>query len=212
MTAQLHILNASGSLSHLLPDIESAFQFAIARIGALIPVDGVNVLVSDRPDVVLPEYSIGGYAPRADVAEIFVDSRAPEIKSKLNNHLLCTLGHELHHCARWRSTGYGKTLGEAIVTEGLACAFEGELVSGFLPFYARALNDQALLDGVSKAHIDWDRPDYDHASWFFGSSHIARHTGYSIGYEIVARYIRSTGQPASRLVDVCASEVRGVQP
>jgi len=212
MTAQLHILNASGSLSHLLQNIESAYQAAISRVEALIPIDGVNVLVYDHPNGVIPEYSIGGYAPRADVAEIFVDSHHPEIELKLERHLLCVLGHELHHCARWRSTGYGKTLGEAIVTEGLACAFEGELVSGFQPFYARALNDRALLDGISKAHIDWDRSDYDHASWFFGSSHMAKHTGYSIGYAIVARYIRTTGQPASRLIDVCASEVRGVQP
>ena len=210
MSAQLHILNASGSLSHLIQSIEIAYLSALSQIESLIPVGSVDVLVSDRPSSTIPEYSIGGYSPRAGIAEIFLDAGDPDIESKLNKHLLCVLGHELHHCARWRSVGYGKTLGEAIVSEGLACAFEGELAAGFQPFYARALNDQAFQDCVLQVGRDWDRADYDHAAWFFGAAHLPRHAGYSIGYEIVSRHIRKTGQLASRLVDVCASEVRGM--
>lgn len=107
------------------------------------------------------------------------------------------LGHELHHCVRWAGPGYGPTLAEAVVSEGLACCFEVQFRGGEQPFYARPLAAQDRAR-VRAAFLEQrDRPGYDHQAWFYGSGEWPRHAGYALGREIVERHLlRHGGSPA----------------
>jgi uncharacterized protein YjaZ len=118
-----------------------------------------------------------------------------------------TLAHELHHAARNQGPGYGKTLGEALVSEGLAQAFEAD-ITGHVPFYAVAL-DAVTLDRVSKVALpDLDREDYNHNSWFFGDGEeFPRHGGYSVGYAVVMAHLAASGQSAAALATLPASMI-----
>ena|GEM_PF-559063 len=180
--------------------VERAFSRGVETVSALLPVSNIDVVVrADR--LVIPETGMGGYGPSADVVYLTIDPATPNLFTGFDPEFVATLGHELHHCVRHGGPGYGGTLGEALVTEGLACHFETELRGGAVPFYARALEDNALEALWARAKLELKNSSYDHDAWFFGSSAkgIPRHTGYSVGFSIVAQYVRSRGTSASRL-------------
>ena len=151
----------------------------------------MDVVLHRNPSFVIPETGVCGYAPTANLVEISLDPNNKNFVSCFSMELAATLVHELHHCMRWRGPGYGKTLREAIITEGLAQNFEAEY-RGAPPFYAVSLRDDQLKEMRVKSQIDLDSQSYIHADWFFGSETrgIPRHTGYSLGYEIVAEHLR----------------------
>jgi uncharacterized protein YjaZ len=123
-------------------------------------------------------------------------------ENSLENEFFTTLGHELHHCMRWRTVGYGSTLLEALVTEGLACHFEIELRPGIIPFYATALEEEEISDLLAKAISSFSDTNYSHDEWFFGQNDaIPLHAGYTLGFELVSRYIRQQHREASQLYD-----------
>jgi hypothetical protein len=78
------------------------------------------------------------------------------------------VAHEVHHCLRMGGPGYGRTLSEALVSEGLAGHFTRRLFDNPPEPWECAVDDEVL-----HAH----RPDketpsakwYNHAEWFFGT-------------------------------------------
>src|SRR4051812_16473282 len=92
----------------------------LAETSRLIPVAGVRFVINHRPAAIVPEIGIGGscYEPTTVSLDVRVgfDLGAEAGRRQIRY----TVAHELHHAARWRSVGYGRSLGEGIVTEGLA--------------------------------------------------------------------------------------------
>lgn len=205
MTIHLHLLNARGKLNPVRERVENAFSHGVATLSALLPIANIDVVVQANA-FVIPETGMVGYSPAADVLYFTLDPANPNLWQDFDTEFLATLGHELHHCLRHGGPGYGRTLGEALVSEGLACHFETELRGGAIPFYARALDSGALEAMRARAHAELTSTAYNHKAWFFGSSapDIPRHTGYAVGFSIVAQYIHRGGTPASRLWDVPA--------
>lgn len=99
---------------------------------------------------------------------------------------------------RWRDPGYGDTLGEAMIAEGLACLYE-EQKTGNVPIYAKIVLKESQIKLANKI---LDSKDYDHAEWFFGSKKIDRWFGYSYGYRLCKEYSKKTGKEASDLVNI----------
>ena len=96
--------------------------------------------------------------------------------------------------------GYGSTLLETLVSEGLALHFEAE-ARGTPPLYARIDADlQALWE---QAQPELHAP-HDHSLWFFGTAHRPRWAGYALGYELVLRYLQQQGGDAITHVDAPA--------
>ena len=83
------------------------------------------------------------------------------------DRLLATLAHEMHHVARLRSGVETYTLGGRFVSEGLAQCFEEE-VGAPTPFYAMALDDEALKRMADRARPLLSATDYEHDNWMFG--------------------------------------------
>ena len=206
MPAQLHLLNSANQISHVKRKIESTFVQGLASIEALIKVSNVDVVVYRDSRLVIPETGVGGYSPSHDRVFIAVDPEHSSFEEHFERNFISILGHELHHCARWMMPGYGTTLKEAIVSEGLACHFETELCDGTVPFYAQCLDNQEQIQVLTEFENSCNSPAYDHAAWFYGSGYLPRQAGYSLGFAIVAAYIAVHGFPASKLTNLPADE------
>lgn len=150
-----------------------------------MPVSGVAVVVYANPAQVIPALGVGGFSPGANRVFIAVNPDNARFVRGLERKCLPTPGHELHHCLRSGAVGYGNTLGEVSITEGLACHFETELRSGAVPFYASALEQGAIPPLLIRAKVNFGNADYDHQGWFFGTaSTTALYAGYTPGFEL----------------------------
>lgn len=119
------------------------------------------------------------------------------------------MAHELHHVARWRTVGYGGTLRQAIVTEGLADHFSMEFGRSAPPIWSLALVGDTLDSWIAAASQTWDQPGYSHSGWFLGGDpSIPRWAGYAIGYELVGRHLAANPEvSATSLVDSPATTI-----
>jgi uncharacterized protein YjaZ len=121
------------------------------------------------------------------------------------------VAHELHHTSRIRTgPGYGKTLGEALVTEGLADHFASEAFPDTPPQpWDNALSKDQEAELWRKAQSILDVPGgYNHQAWFFGggAAGLPRWTGYTLGYKIVLAYL-GDDRSASSAAGVTAGTV-----
>ncbi|MGH7196358.1 MAG: DUF2268 domain-containing putative Zn-dependent protease [Candidatus Saccharimonadales bacterium] len=98
-----------------------------------------------------------------------------------------TLYHELHHMARHQNVGYGKTLGGAVLSEGIATYYEEFKTDWSPPWGNATYSKKDVADAISM----WDSEDYNHSEWFF-SSERGRWVGYALGVEIVRKLYSDT--------------------
>ncbi|MBF9263875.1 DUF2268 domain-containing protein [Paracidovorax cattleyae] len=204
----IHLLNAGNELGIHVDTLRAALEPVTAAVLPRLPLQGVDVLVYHDPASTIPELGAGGYTPCAHRVFLPIDVHRHEADPAAFGHALRSLlAHELHHCARWAGPGYGNTLGEALVSEGLACLFESEFGSSGPPFYAHSLSKARLETIAPLARAQRDRTDYGHAQWFYGTrpDTLPRHAGYALGYAMAVRHSRRTGLSASELVHVPAS-------
>jgi uncharacterized protein YjaZ len=161
------------------------------------------------PSKVIPQLGMVGhcYGP-----EKFTLSFAPESDNFLpalaDGAVRRQVAHELHHCLRNAGPGYGLSLGEALVSEGLAGHFVHRLFGTSPEPWECALPDEvALSHWPDKGALA--ATDYDHAGWFFGSGRrYPLWLGYTLGYVVVGRWLNRTAVIDDRiLVNVPAADV-----
>ena len=206
---ELHILDAQGTLANYKKKIKELFRSSYKKISEVLVVNALDVTVEEEPKHVIPGMVIGGYAPGPHRVEIYMDTSKVNFARLFTAQFPVTLAHELHHAVRWKTVGYGTTLGEALVTEGLAMHFEAEVFPEDLSPWAKALDekqDKGLWPRVQK---ELTKKGYDHNAWFFGShrKNIPHWAGYRIGYRLVGQYLSETGKLASECVGVTAAKV-----
>jgi uncharacterized protein YjaZ len=176
---------------------QRVFDEVTPGVGAVLDVRGVRVRVRADPGRAIAGYGLGGQTFAEDRIEIFVDPNFPALESVLAARFAVLLAHELHHAARWRGPGYGRTLLEAMVSEGLADRFAVEHLGVAAPPWSVALTEAALPQHIAAAAEEFDRIGYDHPAWFFGDRGLhPRWTGYAIGYRLVQN-VQSRGQARS---------------
>jgi uncharacterized protein YjaZ len=209
MPRALHILNADGALDRWVVRIEHAFVRSVALVERFIPVGDVDVIVYNDAEYVVPELGVSGFCTSPRRLYIPLDINHAELGEKFEGRFQAFLAHELHHCARRSIRGYADTLLQALVTEGLACCFEAELPSGSVPMYATRVSGASLDRIWQKASLELELPIRTWGDWFFGerAPEIPNHAGYSLGYDIVSKWLTRTGQSASAAYAVSAAEV-----
>jgi uncharacterized protein YjaZ len=114
--------------------------------------------------------------------------------------------------------GYGRTLEEAVVTEGLAQHMEAEMGWGAGPPAALGPGGRELV--AARFEAERRRADVSFSDWFFGGGGgLPPGAGYLLGYRVVADHLAQTGERASNLAGVQASAVlertvdrRGLRP
>lgn len=187
-----HILNASGKLTSHIKIIEFNFNKAIKKVTERLPISNVDVIIAENPVGAIPKLGIGGRSLNANLVFISIDSNFPNLTKSLNDGLERTLAHELHHCIRWSNVGYGDTLLEALISEGLADHFDIEVNNKNPEPWSIALSEEKTKELLEKAKPEFNNKKYNHQAWFFGRgvTDIPKWTGYSLGFYLVGEYLK----------------------
>jgi len=188
------------------PQIRKILPIVVSAVERQIILPDIEVIVEDKPEATIPETGMGGFAPDANRLFIRIDPEKESLRKNFEREFRSTLTHELHHCARWASVGYGTTLLEAMVSEGLADHFDIEVNGGDPKPWSVSVEGEELQELREKAE-PFLNSEYDEAEWFFGAGELPKWTGYSLGFAIVGDYIEHAGKSASELVNVKASEL-----
>jgi len=181
-------------------DIWEAFRLAKEAALERFEVEGVDIFVFQSDFGVIKELGIGGFTASKNTIFCYIGKNTKSIdKKRLSSILL----HELHHAKRDGAVGYGKTLGEALVSEGLACLLEEEYL-GKTPIYAKEKLDDAVIACAKK---EQDAKHYDHDAWFYGTADLPRWAGYTLGYDLCKKYADKNSKSAGKLTKIHANEI-----
>jgi len=196
MSWHVHWLEASGDLHPWRETIAADIAIARDAISGMLPLPTLDILVERGSDEPLPETGTTGFAYRPSLFSLTLDPDNPNFATALSNgDIRRTVVHEVHHCLRMAGPGYGATLGETLVSEGLA----GQFVSHLFGTPPEPW-ESAVSDSVLAAH----RPDpamlagtdHDHGAWFFGrGGRYPRWLGYTLGYRIVGDWLAAGPAP-----------------
>ena len=88
---------------------------------------------------------------------------------------------------------YGRTLGEALVSEGLAGRFVGHVL-GTLPEPWDIAFDDDMLASQAPSAAELAGRNHEHGAWFFGiGGRKPRWLGYTLGFQIVGDWLAVAG-------------------
>ncbi|MEL6572188.1 MAG: DUF2268 domain-containing putative Zn-dependent protease [Pseudomonadota bacterium] len=189
MAYHLHIMLATGRLLPLSDAINTSVTRVAAAIDQVTALPAIDVIVADNPTHTIPDEGIGGFCGSADLISLALDPEHAHLDFSDRGAFDRTIAHETHHALRWAGVGYGKTLGGALVSEGLAGHFVHQVLGTRPEAWESAVPAAELPKLEAEAIKAWDDPNYDHAAWFFGTSDLAHWGGYSLGFSIVGRYL-----------------------
>jgi len=192
-------------------DLDRTVEESLRRIDELLPAPRAVVNIMIDPSRVIPEVGVGGFTnPNGDVS-IWLDVRNPErLVEATEVWLPDTLAHEVHHQRRVaQKAGSWATLGDAVVTEGLATVFAREAFPSVpLQPWASALAADQERTVWELARSLLDGPNRQHERWFFGRGDLPRWAGYTLGVNIVTSYLRThPGETAGSLVGESAARI-----
>lgn len=191
------LTEANGNLSNKKEMIENAIKMAEEYAFSKLNIDwDIDVLVTNRIPMIIPENGAGGYTFSADFIRINIDD-----KKATENLISENAVHELCHAARWgKNDEWIKFLFDGLIFEGLACVLEAEFVkdrsekSLFIKTILERTDEknkkilEELRDQLDSNHYDYD------TIFFNGNDKLSRWSGYSLGYYLVKKYLEKTGK------------------
>lgn len=197
----VHYANACGQLDGWIERISEGIETARYRAEQVSTAISLDVVVQVWPGQVIDCRGFVGYAPTGTMMQLTLDPDNANFADSMGEPFERMVAHELHHVMRWRGPGYGRTLGEALVSEGLAGHFCRQLYASAPEPWESALSEKETTACVMKAEQEWFAPSYRHGEWFFGQGGLPHWAGYSLGYAVVDRYLQHNGgQSAASLV------------
>lgn len=204
----LHWLEASGDLEPLRAEIQKNFEAAYNSVAGLLPPPRLDVLIQMGAGETIPEMGIVGRAYRGTLFAMTLDPDNPNFaKSMVDGALHRQIVHEVHHCMRMAGPGYGWTLGEALVSEGLAGQFVHRLLNTPPEPWERAVSPERLLSSPVDQNA-LASTGYNHPAWFYGRGPHPRWLGYTLGYEMVGCWLKDAGElDATTWISVPAATV-----
>lgn len=196
----LHFLNARLELTPVLSELRAASREAVARASDHADLPDFDLVIRPQSDR-SADGAVQGQCPAPGVIEIAVtpDRCDPA-------HYARVLVRQTAHLVRWTGPGYGRSLGEALVSEGLAGHFVLQVVGG----QPDALDAVRPAQGAMRqAMNEWARRDHDHARWFNGKGDLRKGTGHSLGHRIIAEHLaQNPGVTAASLATAPAEPFR----
>ncbi|ROM33716.1 hypothetical protein BK648_23330 [Pseudomonas poae] len=204
----LHWLEASGSLAAFHQVLNEEFEVAYRAIARWMPPPRLDVLIQRLPGETLAELGLVGRAYRSTMFSLTLDPDNPNFAASLKDGAVHRhIVHEVHHCLRMAGPGYGWTLGEALISEGLAGQFVRHVLGSEPEPWERA-HDLETLQAAPVSLNELEATYYDHSAWFFGTGDKPRWLGYALGYQMVGRWLAITGAPdATDWVNVPAKDI-----
>lgn len=204
----LHWLEASGSLAEHRCELIGEFDAAYKTVSRLMTPPRLDVLIQRLAGETIPEMGLVGRAYRSTMFTMTIDPDNPNLLSSLSTGTLHRqIVHEVHHCLRMAGPGYGWTLGEALVSEGLAGQFVRHLLGNDPEPWECAVTGADLL----RSQVDLktlESTHYNHSEWFFGFGAHPKWLGYTLGYQMVGRWLASVGEiDAATWINVPADDI-----
>ncbi len=136
---------------------------------------------------------VDGHAQSGGFLLLRIDLRDEKyrIKDLLGSPLKAVVVHEANHVARWQGPGYGFSLLEATVSEGLATVYEKMNSKGHEIPHADYSNLEEFL-GKYRTRDKNDDATYNHNSWFFGfDPKYPKFLGYKVGTYIIDEALKN---------------------
>lgn len=207
---RLHWLEAAGSLAPWREVLAAEIHAGCEAADRRTTLPAVDILVQNLPQSIIPELGLGAHAHRPSCFSLSLDPHHPRFADSLAGGAVQRLvAHELHHCLRMAAIGWNHTLGDALVSEGLAGHFVQECLETPPEIWETALGAAALAEWSARAQTVAGVLRYDHAAWFYGSSSTfardgsapPRWAGYAIGFDLVGRYLKL--HPEARPSQLC---------
>ena len=200
--------DGAGALREHEAAIRQLVETTSERVSSILALSGVTVNVIPSSSRAIGGYGVGGFTPTGSLVEIYIDPSFANLAQVLPDRVPRLTAHELHHAKRWRGPGYGRTLREAIVSEGLADHFAVELFGLPLPPWSEAFPRDDTARYLELARPELGSSSYDHDRWFFNASAtLPRWTGYTLGYRVIESYKSSRpGTTAALLVSTPAAD------
>ncbi|NJD11403.1 MAG: hypothetical protein FIB01_13520 [Gemmatimonadetes bacterium] len=187
-TTAIYFHRSLAAVDSLQPRLLAAIRLALDAIGRVVPVSNVRIRVVVLPEAVLPAFGVSGVADSSRI-DLFLDPEHPNLRNGIQQALLPTIAHEYHHVLRNRTSAYGNTLYEAMVSEGLAEEFVREVTGRPAP-WTGSLPPDVRAHWRREAEAIWCREQYDQGAWFIGTGGtMPRGTGFEIGADIVGEYL-----------------------
>ena len=163
--------------------------------------ENVTILVDTDSNMIDSNIGVGGYTEDKSQVQLSID---PTYKDLSNEEIFATLVHELSHVKRDYGPGYGTTLFDYLVFEGLGVAFEEEVCGAntYYPDHLRKLHDARELVETFSYMFDYDDTQYDYMDFILGNAEkgIPEFAVYSMGLYIIDRYLARTDKKVSELL------------
>lgn len=209
MSFNIYILNASNKLTNLEPRIIDLVSQSEKLLSQHMNFSNLTIdLVIKAGSYVVPEVGIGAYCTGQHEIQMTLDIENAHLNEYFDDVFIATLAHEAHHACRHSTVGFGKSLFDSIILEGLACQFEVEM--GYKPpVYVQHLESDERQLLINKAKLEWSNETYHHNDWFFGNEAIGmpKWVGYDIGYYLTGLYIEKINQSAGECYDTPSREI-----
>jgi len=169
----------------------------LTRIGRLLPGPAADIRL-DAGAQVIPGTGVMGYTRASGLVTATLDTHESPtaLRRTLRAWLLVALSHEVDHSVRiLAGPGFGTSLLDQIVSEGVASAFDIEVQPNIDLPWTHALTARQEQEMWHRA-----RPQLNLAGlydqWFFGGNGVPHWAAFQIGYHIardyLARHPRST--------------------
>lgn len=208
----IHFLETERKLDSKMKNfLEKTIKTHAAKACRFLGISYVNITVYANPNFAIPETGEGGYAASGDWFQIYIDPTRSEddLKKIINIDIPLTIYHELNHVARWNSVGYGSTLPEAIITEGLASVFAAEnwekAKSPWVKYSSKEINELIGIYQNRDKNLD---SEYSHDDWFYGMGELPKWIGYKLGFHIVKLARKNNPEIGwDKLIDMSAEEI-----
>lgn len=189
------LTEANGNLSDKKEVIKNAVRAAEKYAFQKLKIDwDIDVLITNRIPMIIPENGAGGYTFSADFIRINIDD-----KKATENLISENVVHELCHAARWgKNDEWIKSLFDGLIFEGLACTLEAEFVKDksektlfIRTIFERPDKENEKILAEIRNKLDSNEYNYDEI-FFNGNDNLPRWSGYSLGFYLVKKYFEKT--------------------
>lgn len=177
--------------------IKTRIMEASARVGDKFPLSEIDIVVVASDDVGF----WGNAFYRNTITLIHGSGSALEA-----NRIAPTFYHELHHLARMQAIGYGTTLGEAVISEGLAVGMEAEMEED-MSIYGEFKNEAEFKKTYSSFLQEQLSTSYSYQRWFVDRDAEVVFAGYKLGYKLITQYCDQTKNKPSELFATHAKDI-----
>lgn len=196
----LHLLNARHDLTRVLSEVRQVSRDAMVRVSSHADLPNFDLVIRAHGDR-SADGAVQGQCPAPGIIEIALtpDRFDPAQYTR-------ALVRQMAHLIRQDGPGYGRSLGEVLVSEGLAGHFVVQVMGG----PPDAVDTVRPAQGAMRqAMNEWARQDYDRARWFGGKGDLRKGTGNSLGHRLISDHLtQNPGDSAASLATAPAEPFR----